>query len=123
MGKLNERSALMCEIKALQEKLNIIDEAILADLAEKIKSKGSTTVEYEGKKVTVTIPVTVKWDQGELRSIADRIRIGGDDPENYIDVKFNVRETLYKAWPEPMQKIFFPARTVTLGKARLEVKE
>ena len=123
MSKLEKRSALISQIKALQEEVETIDEKILAELADKVKPQGSTTVEYEGSKVTVTIPVTVKWDQDCLRGIAKRIQAEGDNPESYIDYKLSVKEASYKAWPEQMQKIFVPARTISLGKTRLEVKQ
>lgn len=123
MSKLEKRSALISQIKALQEEVETIDEKILAELADKVKPQGSTTVEYEGSKVTVTIPVTVKWDQDLLRGIAKRIQAEGDNPESYIDYKLSVKEASYKAWPEQMQKIFVPARTISLGKTRLEVKQ
>lgn len=122
MNQLERRSALISQIKTLQEEVETIDEKILAELADKVKSQGSTTVEYEGRKVTVTIPVTVKWDQDCLRGIAKRIQAEGDNPESYIDYKLSVKEASYKAWPEQMQKIFVPARTISLGKTRLEVK-
>ena len=123
MSKLEKRSALISQIKALQEEVETIDEKILAELADKVKPQGTTTVEYEGSKVTVTIPVTVKWDQDLLRGIAKRIQAEGDNPESYIDYKLSVMEASYKAWPEQMQKIFVPARTISLGKTRLEVKQ
>ena len=123
MSKLEKRSALISQIKALQEEVETIDEKILAELADKVKPQGTTTVEYEGSKVTVTIPVTVKWDQDLLRGIAKRIQAEGDNPESSIDYKLSVMEASYKAWPEQMQKIFVPARTISLGKTRLEVKQ
>lgn len=119
---IEKRNALMLQIKALQDEVMSIDERILAELSTKVKPQGSTTVEFEGHKVTVTNPVTVKWDQDALREIADRIRNGGDNPEDFINYKLNVTETNYKAWPEQIQKIFLPARTVSIGKPRLEVK-
>ena len=122
MSKLERRNALIGQIKALQDELDVIDNEILADLSGHVKQVGSTTLIYEGQKVTVVHPVTVKWDQTILRQLTDRIKAGGDDPENYIDLKFNVKETLYKAWPDKVKELFLPARTVTQGKPRLEVK-
>lgn len=123
MSKLEKRSALISQIKALQDELTTVDEAIIEDLKKEVKPQGSTTVEYEGSKVTVTIPVTVKWDQGLLHGIAKRIQAEGDNPESYIDYKLSVKEASYKAWPEQMQQVFIAARTISLGKTRLEVKQ
>jgi len=120
--KLERRSALIGQIKALQNELSIIDDEILAELSGQVKQVGSTTVIFEGQKVTVVHPVTVKWDQTILRQLTDRIKAGGDDPENYIDLKFNVKETIYKTWPDKVKELFIPARIVTPGKPRLEVK-
>ena len=82
MNQLERRSALISQIKMLQEEVETIDEKILAELADKVKSQGSTTLEYEGRKVTVTIPMTVKWDQGLLRDIRSKIILGGDRTNN-----------------------------------------
>lgn len=123
MNQLERRSALISQIKTLQEEVETIDEKILSELADKVKSQGSTTVEYEGRKVTVIIPMTVKWDQGLLRDIRNKIMQGGDNPDDFMEAKYNVKEVAYKNWPEPLQKVFLPARTITPGKTRLEVKE
>jgi hypothetical protein len=123
MNQLERRSALISQIKTLQEEVESIDEKILSELLDKVKPQGSTTVDYEGRKVTVTIPITVKWDQGILREIREKIRSGGDNPDDFMETKFNVKEIAYKNWPEPLQKVFLPARTITPGKKRLEVKE
>lgn len=119
---LEQRHAAVTALKEAQANLELIDDQIYGRLKDQVKPIGSTTVEFEGHRVVITIPKTIKWDQSILRSVASRISDFGDDPENYIDYKLAVKETNYKAWPEAIKTIFQPARTVTPGERRIEVK-
>lgn len=120
---LEQRHAAVTALKEAQANLELIDDQIYGRLKDQVKPIGSSTVEFEGHHVVITIPKTVKWDQSILRSVASRISDFGDDPENYIDYKLAVKETNYKAWPKAIQHMFQPARTVTPGKRRIEVKQ
>ena len=119
---LEQRHAAVTALKEAQANLELIDDQIYGRLKDQVKPIGSSTVEFEGHRVVITIPKTVKWDQPILRSIADKIKGSGDDPEQYIEFKLNVKEASFKAWPEAIKTIFQPARTVTPGKRRIEVK-
>ena len=80
-------------------------------------------MEFEGEKISITIPKVVKWDQLLLKRVAAKIQASGDDPETYIRYELKVLETTFKTWPEQVQAIFLPARTVMPGKRKIEVKK
>jgi hypothetical protein len=62
----------------------------------------------------------VKWDQGGLAQLYEKIRAGGDDPSEYLDIGFSVQEKKYSAWPDLIKVVFAPHRTVTPGKPKYE---
>ena len=46
------------------------------------------------------LPKRVKWDQQRLKEVVELIRSGwGEDPADYVKVKFEVSERAYEAWP------------------------
>lgn len=63
--------------------------------------------------VTVEIGKDVKWEQATVKQLARRIAEGGEDPAEYIEVKYAVSERKYNAWPDTIRRAFEPARTVT----------
>jgi hypothetical protein len=66
----------------------------------------------------------VKWDQAQLKELESEIRAAGDDPTLYMRTETTIKiyETAYKAWPDPVQKSFEPARTVRSGKPSYVLK-
>lgn len=73
-----------------------------------------TTHIIEGEiDVTIEIGKDVKWDQAALKQLARRIAEGGEDPTEYIEVKYAVSERKYAAWPDSIRHAFTAARTVT----------
>jgi hypothetical protein len=120
---VKEREAVLSQINSLNEKLGKIDDNIFSLVQSRIRSEGSTTINHEGVKLTVTIPVRVSWDEAKLREVARLIASNGDDPENYIKFKPSVSERDFKAWPEAVQTVFLPARTIKPGKRKIEIKE
>lgn len=85
------------------------------------RDSGTTHVVDGELDIAVEIDKTVKWDQTLLPAIWDRIAATGDDPRQYIEVKYGVSETKYKAWPDTLKQPFTPARTVTPGKPKFVV--
>ena len=85
------------------------------------KDTGTTHLIDGELDIAVEIDKTVKWDQAKLPVIWDRIAATGDDPRQYIEVKYSVSETKYKAWPDTLKQPFTPARTVTPGKPKFTV--
>lgn len=67
-------------------------------------------------EITADLPKKVEWDQHRLADLVARIRAGGEDPGEYVEVSFKVGERAYAAWPERIRTAFEPARTVRTGK-------
>lgn len=80
--------------------------------------KDTGTVRFDDGEVEVTVdlPKRVEWDQRRLADVAARIRAGGEDPVEYLEVAFKVPERAYVAWPERIRQAFEPARTVRTGR-------
>ena len=45
----------------------------------------------------------------------------GENPADYLKVKFEVSERAYEAWPARLKELFTPARTVETGKPSYEL--
>ena len=58
----------------------------------------------------------VEWDQAQLVALVERIRAGGDDPAEYVEVTYKVPERKYAAWPARIREAFASARTGRTGK-------
>lgn len=86
------------------------------------KDTGTTHITDGGFDISVEIGKDVKWDQKALPAIWDRIAATGDDPRQYIDVKYSVSEAKFKAWPDTLKKPFEAARTVTPGKPKFALR-
>lgn len=93
-----------------------------AQLLASGRDSGTTHVIDGELDISVEIDKTVKWDQAQLPAIWDRIAASGDDPRQYIEVKYSVSETKYKAWPDTLKQPFSTARTVTPGKPKIAVR-
>jgi hypothetical protein len=86
------------------------------------KDTGTVRFEDNGFIVVADLPKRVKWDQQRLKELVDLIRSGwGEDPADYVKVKFEVSERAYDAWPARLKELFTPARTVETGKASYEL--
>jgi hypothetical protein len=91
------------------------DRAVSARAAE---DKDTGTVRFDDGPVTVIadLPKRVEWDQRQLAALVERIRAGGEDPTEYVEIAFKVPERKYAAWPAQIRSAFEPARTVKTGK-------
>lgn len=86
--------------------------------------KDTGTIRFEDNGFTVVAELTkrVKWDQQRLKDIADIIATSwGENPADYVKVKFDVSERAYDSWPPRLKELFTPARTVETGKASYEL--
>lgn len=54
--------------------------------------------------------------------MAERIRAGGDDTAQYVDVSFKVPERKYSAWPDGIRASFEPERTIRAGTLKVMLK-
>jgi hypothetical protein len=80
------------------------------------KDTGTVRFEQDGVTVVADLPKRVDWDQALIAAVVERIRAGGDDPSQYVDIAIKVPERKYTAWPESIRTAFAPARTVKTGK-------
>jgi hypothetical protein len=74
---------------------------------------GNFEVAY-GKKVS--------YDQEKLAVIAKEIADAGEKVSDYIKIEYDISESKFKAWPEPIKAQFIPARTVARGNPTVKVK-
>jgi hypothetical protein len=118
---VQEKQAITEQMAAMKDRLDEIDEEIFSLVKDRIKPQGSTTLEQDGIKLTVTIPMRASWNEDMLRQIAEKIRSHGDNPEDFIQYKLSVLETKYKNFPRPVQNLFEPARTIKPGKKQIKV--
>jgi hypothetical protein len=97
--------------------------AIRAAEERQAQSKDTGTVRFDDGDFTVVadLPKRVDWDQDHLAEIVERIRAAGDDPAQYVDVAIKVPERKYAAWPDAIQAVFEPARTVRTGALKVEL--
>jgi len=66
-------------------------------------------------RVTADLPERVEWDQALLAAVTRRIAAAGADPAAYVEISYRVSETKFNAWPETLQGVFAPARTLKTG--------
>ena len=122
---LQELSVLLAEmdrgIGQAREQLtaaldDLYGDAARARLLDAGKDSGTTHLTDGALAITVEIKKSVSWDQDELAAIAQRIASNGDDPVEYIDVKYSVSERKFAAWPETLRRPFEAARTLKPAK-------
>ena len=86
------------------------------------KDTGTVRFEDNGFIVVAELPKRVKWDQQRLKELVELIRSGwGENPADYVKVKFEVSERAYDSWPPRLKELFTPARTVETGKPAYEL--
>jgi plasmid stabilization system protein ParE len=90
--------------------------------AAEAKDTGTVRFEDNGFIVVADLPKRVKWDQRRLEEIVDLIGSSwGEDPADYVKIKFEVSERAYDSWPARLKELFTPARTVETGKPSYEL--
>ena len=87
------------------------------------KGKDTGTVRFQDGAVTVVaeLPKRVDWDQTHLADLVERIKAGGEDPREYVEISLKVSERKYTAWPSHIQSAFAEARTVRTGKENFKL--
>lgn len=131
---------LQSEVKRLHELRNHIDElkrveklleaeimgmardTIATQLADKDYGAGTATLDVEGLKCKVVVSKKVTYDQEGLAAIRQQLANNGEDPSEYIGVKYDVSEAAYKQWPSSLQKMFEPYRTVEPSKPTIKIE-
>jgi hypothetical protein len=90
--------------------------------AAEAKDTGTVRFNDNGFTVVAELPKRVKWDQRRLKELVDLISSSwGEDPADYVKIKFEVSERAYEAWPARLKELFTPARTVETGKPSYEL--
>lgn len=81
------------------------------------KDTGTVRFEDNGFIVVADLPKRVKWNQQRLKELVELIGSQwGENPADYVKVKFEVSERAYEAWPPKLKELFTPARTVETGR-------
>lgn len=111
-----EREQLLDEVE------DFFSKDFAAKQSQKSDSFGKVSVDHDGFKVSLTVPKSVSWDQVMLANLYDQIKAAGENPADYIDIKYSVSETKYKAWPDKIKEAFNPARSVKDGSHKIEIE-
>jgi hypothetical protein len=125
---LEDVSALKSQAKAYDDILNRELARRFADTSassrrEVGKDTGTVRFGCDGYTVIADLPKKVDWDQSKLSAAVDTLRNEwSEDPAEYVDVKYNVSETKFNAWPKMIQKLFADARTVSSGKQTFKLE-
>jgi len=85
------------------------------------KDTGTVRFDCDGVTVVAELPKRVDWDQALIAGVVERIRAGGDDPGQYVEIAIKVPERKYTAWPDHIRRQFEPARTVRTGKPSISL--
>jgi hypothetical protein len=82
------------------------------------KDTGTIHLSDDSLLIKAEIGKRVDWDQGQLAAIAQRLASAGEDPAEFIDVKYSVSERKYGAWPQALRSQFESARTLKPSKPK-----
>ena len=101
-----------------------LDGAIALKFGERARQARATlgkdtgTVRFSDGAVIIVadLPKKVEWDQGRLAALVETSRASGEDPTQYIEIRLEVSERAYGAWPDAIRRAFEPARTLKTGK-------
>ena len=90
------------------------------DYAQQLRAgqgKNGGVVHFDDGNVRVSadLPAHIAWDQTRLAEIARRIRANGDDLTEYIELRYDISEARFNAWPDALKSAFLLARTQVCG--------
>lgn len=125
---INKREEIEARLQAVQEELQAVNVDINHAISKKLvnlrsmtgKEFGVVHLQFEGYKVTETVPKKVEWDQEKLGNLFFKIMENGDHPSNYMRMKLDVTEKQYDGFIPEIKAIFAEARTVKPGKPSLK---
>lgn len=128
---LQKKADIETRMSELQEELSAVNVDIGHLISQRLidlrnltgKEFGAVNLNFEGFKITETVPKKVEWDQDKLSQVFDRIATAGDDPRAYMKVKLEVGEKQYEAYPQEVKSIFAEARTVKPGRPQVKFEE
>ncbi len=116
-----QANTAMAQAKSLKDLLDGVLARRYADraaLLRKEAGKDFGTIRFNDGDIQVAadLPKRPVWDQKRLAEIAERIRLSGDDPAEYVETTFKVAERKFTAWPQHIREAFESARTLKAGK-------
>ena len=94
LEQLSDLRQSMSVLKQQEQALiSEIQDSYQQQIAEKLKDKdyGCGTATIDGAKFIIS--KTVKWNQDGLRKLYDQIKLGNENPDEYIKLKFDVDES------------------------------
>lgn len=117
----NEAADQLTRAKAIAEHIDSALDMKYAQRAQILRlaaGKDTGVVHFDDGRVRITadLPKKIEWDQKKLTDIVRRITASGEDPKQYVEIKYRVSETKFNAWPEVFRSTFTPARTLKTGK-------
>ncbi|MTH96374.1 hypothetical protein [Roseibium sp. RKSG952] len=118
---------LSAEISRLRQLKTRFDSALTLRYADRAlgerqrlrKDTGTVRFDDDGMTVVADLPKRVDWDQKKLALLAERIRLEGGNPGEYVDQTYKVPERKYVAWPAHIRSAFEDARTVGTGTLKI----
>ena len=123
----NKISSLDNEIKELTNQRKRVVETILNRNADTLNDLLAQKSEPYGvvhiNNLEITFPKKTSYDQAKLAKIAEEIAAAGEKVSDYIKIEYDISETKFKAWPEPIRAQFVPARTVKHCSPSIKIKE
>ncbi|NRB10181.1 MAG: hypothetical protein HRU35_00980 [Rickettsiaceae bacterium] len=79
------------------------------------KNTGVVHVEEDDFRFSSDIPKKVVWHQSYLARVVNDLKASGHNSSDYVDIIYKISENKYSSWPNSLQEIFKPARTVKVG--------
>ena len=129
---LAQIAALRSDLDEKRDEVKQLDSIITAAMEDRFGKRARKRAEIgtvrlddeDGLSVKVEIPKRVEWDQAQLASVASTIaREWGDEPQQYMRLKYEVPESAYNNWPDSLRALFEPARTVKAGKPKFTIEQ
>lgn len=82
------------------------------------KDTGTVHLSDDELMIKAEIGKRVYWDQAQLAAIAQRLASAGEDPAEFVEIKYGVSERKYGAWPQALRAQFESARTLKPSKPK-----
>lgn len=126
--KLNQTiSAKLASLNEKKQGYQTLLNGEITTLARKeLKAKkygcGTANLDLPMYKIKVTVSKKVKWDEKELKAIANKIKEAGQEPENFIKYKLSVSETAFNGFTEDVQDAFMSARSVEASDPKIKIE-
>ena len=124
---LSRKKIIQVEIKQLKTELDEINSHLEDRYLSKAKDQllqnsdkqgfGTTIIQDNDKKVSVSIRKKVTWDTPKLLELSKKL----DNPNEYINLKCSVSENKYKSASDVIKNLLCEARTVEDGTVSIEI--